>query len=48
MQEVHTRRQVAATRFGDMSQRQIIALCAMANFCQNCCLCKIILSLQQD
>ena len=43
---VQVRRLVAATRYGDMSQRQI-ASCVQENFCENLCLCNRVLSQQQ-
>ena len=42
----YVRRLVAATRWGDTSQRQI-ASCVLENFCENLCLRNRILSLQQ-
>ena len=42
---VHTRRQVAATRRGDTSLRQI-ASCVLEKFCENLCRCNRILSPQ--
>ena len=43
---VQVGRLVAATRWGDTSQRQI-ASCVLENLCENLCLCNGILSLQQ-
>ena len=43
---VQVGRLVAATRWGDTSQRQI-ASCVLENFCENLCLRNRILSLQQ-
>ena len=46
LRSVHTRRQVAATRWDDMSQRQI-ASCVLENVCENLCRCNRILLPQQ-
>ena len=47
LRSVHTRRQVAAARWGDTSQQQIASCVILENFCENLCRCNWILLPQQ-